>query len=212
MAQWVDKLRWVTQAGGSPSGEVLVPDNMYTIASVFAGRQKRAEIMSKSGKPRGGMRSSALTARLMFKEYQLNIAIKMQSKYVDDTGIDQADDMRFISPEHADQLSNEMAYQQGKAPDIDPAIYSYASVLGEFQHKGGKAETEVLQEAARISVSMAVRELFTPQERRDRDLTGAAIHLTEHLLETYKQGGISAFNNWTPPIEAIREKYLGDDD
>ena len=60
-ARWVNHLRWLPQAGGSPHGEVLNVSEMYEFSAVYAAREK----VAVANPTPEAMRSEVLDAQLM---------------------------------------------------------------------------------------------------------------------------------------------------
>ena len=82
VAQWVSKLRWVPNAGGSPSGDVMSPRILYQWASLYAGRERQVERI----KDKKGMRSGVLDAQLML-DPRLQLFARSLGILEDDDGI-----------------------------------------------------------------------------------------------------------------------------
>ena len=93
-AKWVSKLRWVSEAGGSPQGEVVSIERLYLWASLYSGREKTFEKVRGTTK---GMQTGVLDAHLMLPPDERNLAIRIDAVPTD-KGIDYGDteDIEYI--------------------------------------------------------------------------------------------------------------------
>jgi len=106
-AKWVSKLRWVSEAGGSPQGEVVSMERLYLWASLYAGREKTFEKVRGTTK---GMQTGVLDAHLMLPPDERNLAIQIGAVPTDE-GIDYGDteDIEYIhSTEKNKFMSDDM--------------------------------------------------------------------------------------------------------
>jgi len=100
-AKWASKLRWVSEAGGSPQGEVVSMERLYLWASLYAGREKTFEKVRGTTK---GMQTGVLDAHLMLPPAVRNLAIRIYAVPTD-KGIDYGDteDIEYIHSEELEE-------------------------------------------------------------------------------------------------------------
>jgi hypothetical protein len=193
-AKWVNKLRWVPEAGGSSIGEIENLHTIYTFAVAYAGRQLMAQaINQKKGK---GMHSEYLDAQMMFSEAEYNAR---KSELLDDSAINTYTASKAVAPQHTDFITLVTAVLTGRAPELQPSLDLIEQSLLRF----GTNQ----QEASNILTGIR---LFNDEEGNSLSLSAnfdAFFDLADSLFEAFIAGNM---NHWDPPIQSIREKYLGE--
>jgi len=189
VAQWVSKLRWVTNAGGSPTGEVLDTEKVYHASSMYAGRERMVEeLKDKKGmseKEKKGMRSGVLDAELMLgsklRKFAQNIGF-----LEDDKGIKWTDDLSKVAPRWHSYRSTQLMHEQGLlSSDIEPRKNALAKRLDEIAPDAGDL------------LAMVYKKLS--DDTRSRKLSKSELdsfidECVEDMKDAHKDGDIYAWN------------------
>jgi len=213
-AKWVNKLRWVPAAGGTPHGEVRNTHLMYAHTVRYAGRQLMAErLHEKKGQ---GMRSEYLEAQMMFTEAEYNLIKKLNRDFdsglLDDSAINTLAESKLVAPQFTSFTTIIAGMVTGNAPYdamsksdfheyLDDLLNSLSRFPQDFKGRDIELEAENL---------LAVIRLFTEEEGESLGIDlciQAFLDLADSLFEAFRAGNM---NHWDPPIQSIREKYLRD--
>jgi hypothetical protein len=192
MARWVCKLRWVPEAGGSPNGEVIKPDQLYVQAARYSGRERKVEMI----KDEKGMRSEVLDAQLMFSLPAIRVAQRLGVLENAD-GIDYQDELAIVSPH--------LAAAASVARNTEPLQLSDAEMayLVERSAEFGESKPVALE---LLSLGILALSRDPRQQRLTKEQVKACVvAMLEDLVRAYKEGGI---DDWNPPLDALLEPYL----
>jgi hypothetical protein len=118
-AKWVSKLRWVTEAGGSPNGQVLLLRNVYIMATQYAAHERHVEAVNDSR----GMRSPVLDASVMLGNDEMAVAERlglMAEWGASDDYVDLGLQFREMAPEVWWNLQARLQESQGVFDTSEP--------------------------------------------------------------------------------------------
>ena len=205
IARWVCKLMWVPEAGGSSTGEVKDSDTLYLWSALYAGRERTVEEAKGNTE---GMRSGRLDASLMLIAEEQDLALRLGVLPEDDGIAYEADDLlATVSPELAQVEAKAKDFLAGKTPTLEQGSKELDLRLSEFG---------TLNEKASNLIGIAMRGLYTIEEQKffattNLDATGivqSVLEMADDLLSHHKVEG--ELGDWEPPIQVMRERYLGE--
>jgi hypothetical protein len=205
IARWVCRLMWVPEAGGSSTGEVKDSDTLYLWSALYAGRERTVEEAKGNTE---GMRSGRLDASLMLIAEERDLALRL-GVLPEDEGIAYTDDelLDKVAPELAQVEAIAEGFLAGVLPELEQGSEELELRLVEFG---------TLKEEASNHIGIASEALYTPEERKffvrtNLNATGivqSVLDIADDLLSHHKAGG--ELGDWEPPIQVIRERYLGE--
>ena len=212
IAIWIDKLRWIEQAGGNSRGEAVNPAHLYGWAVQYAGREWKVDLIKDGSK---GMRSGVLDAQLMLGP-NVGMFAKRIGLVTDDTGIDHSDwtkgkDEAFtgIDPMYATYLRNLHQYEAtrevDRSDDTSVQIDVLKGIWDDFENYTSREFWLEYKDEAHKFYNLAVKKLMDDGRFWLSKHNAILIELLGSLFEVYKE---ERMHEWNPDIEQLIQKYL----
>jgi hypothetical protein len=178
VAEWVAKLRFLPQAGGSAEGQATTPRDLLRWAAQFSARERTARKLNETD-----ARTNVLLAKLTMTETQY--ALATQNKVIDDEGIDLEQELLNYYPSQGLQAHVRTQQIAGERPDIDTYIKLADELLAKYPVE--------VREAWHMGLGVAMERFPEWNELRDDDEhSGAgpsmAVALLKDITEYYDVG------------------------
>ena len=193
IARWINRLRWIPQAGGTWEGHIGNPQSLYRLAAAYAARERLA---ISSGIDLG---TSVMDSSLMLETEAYNLAVHLGLLPDQDMSIQS--EMFRMNPAHAMTVITEEELKEGKRPEL-AALISKDGALGKIMDAFGEEAGAKANELVGLAVLAFARD--PSWSRVDR--TGLILGMYSDLLSLYQEEPRNIYN-WKPSIADYIRRY-----